>query len=184
MGRPLRQDTIEAMGLVASGKELSKQVGYNKYRVKDSEDEIVRLAEVEDLEKGDVVLSLTDGNEAKPVLKIMKHLFQTADEAYVYELDADGHVVFEKEGVSISGEEPTPVEQLTFTINPTPADATVTLNGVAQSSLTADKGTVIAWEVAKEGYVSKSGSYTLNSNYTKNVELEEVQPVAEEQPGE
>ena len=35
MGRPLRQDTIEAMGLVASGKTLSKKVGYKKYRVKD-----------------------------------------------------------------------------------------------------------------------------------------------------
>ena len=103
MGRALRQDVIEAMGLVASGKELSKQVGYNKYKVKDSEDEIVRLAEVENVAAGDVVLSLTDGVKAKPVLKIMKHLFQTADESYVYELDDDGHVVFEKEGVSISG---------------------------------------------------------------------------------
>ena len=73
MGRPLRQDTIEAMGLVASGKTLSKQVGYNKYHIVEDEDKIVRLAEVENVEKGDVVLSLTDGNEAKPVLKIMKH---------------------------------------------------------------------------------------------------------------
>lgn len=128
MGRPLRQDTIEAMGLVASGKELSKQVGYNKYKVKDSEEnEIVRLAEVEDLEKGDVVLSLTDGNEAKPVLKIMKHLFQTADEAYVYELDEEGHVVFEKEGVSISGSsdaetEPEPEPEPTNNSNNEPSE--------------------------------------------------------------
>lgn len=102
MGRPLRQDTIEAMGLVASGKTLSKQVGYNKYRVKDSEDEIVMLAETENLDSGEVVLSLTDGAKSKPVLKIMKHLFQTSDEAYVYELNAEGKPVFEKEGVSIS----------------------------------------------------------------------------------
>lgn len=102
MGRPLRQDTIEAMGLVASGKTLSKQVGYNKYRVKDSEDEIVMLAETENLDSGEVVLSLTDGVKSKPVLKIMKHLFQTSDEAYVYELNAEGKPVFEKEGVSIS----------------------------------------------------------------------------------
>ena len=102
MGRPLRKDTIEAMGLVASGKTLSKQVGYNKYRVKDSEDEIVMLAETENLDSGEVVLSLTDGVKSKPVLKIMKNLFQTSDEAYVYELDAEGKPVFEKEGVSIS----------------------------------------------------------------------------------
>ena len=100
MGRPLRQDTIEAMGLVASGKTLSKQVGYNKYKVKDSEDEIVMLAETENLDSGEVVLSLTDGVKSKPVLKIMKHLFQTSDEAYVYELNAEGKPVFEKEGQS------------------------------------------------------------------------------------
>ena len=102
MGRPLRQDTIEAMGLVASGKTLSKHVGYNKYKVKDSEDEIVMLAETENLDSGEVVLSLTDGVKSKPVLKIMKHLFQTSDEAYVYELNAEGKPVFEKKGVSIS----------------------------------------------------------------------------------
>lgn len=182
MGRPLRQDTIEAMGLVASGKELSKQVGYNKYKVKDSEEnEIVRLAEVEDLEKGDVVLSLTDGNEAKPVLKIMKHLFQTADEAYVYELDDEGHVVFEKEGVSISGEEPTPVNY-TFTIEATPASANVTINGQSQTSLTAAAGTEITWSVEKTGYVSQNGSYTLNDNHTETVTLVEEQQ--EEPAGE
>ena len=67
-----------------------------------SEDEIVMLAETENLDSGEVVLSLTDGVKSKPVLKIMKHLFQTSDEAYVYELDAEGKPVFEKEGVSIS----------------------------------------------------------------------------------
>lgn len=184
MGRPLRQDVIEAMGLVASGKELSKQVGYNKYKVKDSEDEIVRLAEVENVAAGDVVLSLTDGNEAKPVLKIMKHLFQTADESYVYDLDADGHVVFEKEGVSISGEEPTPVNY-TFTIEATPASANVTINGQSQTSLTAAAGTEITWSVEKSGYVSQNGSYTLNDNHTETVTLvEEQQEEPEQQEGE
>ena len=85
MGRPLRQDTIEAMGLVASGKTLSQQVRYNTSRVKDSEDEIVMLAETENLDSGEVVLSLTDGVKSNPVLKIMKNLFFTFEKAYVYE---------------------------------------------------------------------------------------------------
>ena len=101
MGRPLRQDVIEAMNIATSKGQLSKQVGFNKYRIKDDDELIVRLAEKEEADN-DVVLSLTDGVKEKPVLKIMKHLFQTADESYVYELDGEGHIVFEKEGVSLS----------------------------------------------------------------------------------
>ena len=101
MGRPLRQDVIEAMNIATSKGQLSKQVGFNKYRIKDDDELIVRLAEKEEADN-DVVLSLTDGAKEKPVLKIMKHLFQTADESYVYELDGEGHIVFEKEGVSLS----------------------------------------------------------------------------------
>ena len=183
MGRPLRWDTIEGMNIVTSKGQLSKQVGYNKYRIKDNDELIVRLAE-EEVEDNDVVITLTDGANSAPVLKIMKHLFQTPMGAYEYSLNEDGEIVFEKEGVEISGEEPTPVETLTFTINPTPADATVTLNGETATSYTGTRGTAIAWEVSKEGYVTQSGNYTLNSNYTKNVELEEVQPVVEEPAGE
>lgn len=37
-----------------------------------------------------------------------------------------------------------PVEKVTTTINPTPSDATVKLNGVEQSSIEVDKGTEVS----------------------------------------
>ena len=63
------------------------------------------------------------------------------------------------------------VSQHTFTINATPVDAVVMINGVERTSLTAPYGTLITWSVSKEHYVSQSGSFTLTSNRTENVNL-------------
>ena len=180
MGRPLRWDTIEGMNIVTSKGQLSKQVGYNKYRIKNNDELIVRLAEQE-VEDNDVVITLTDGANSAPVLKIMNHLFQTPMGAYEYSLNEDGEIVFAKEGVEISGGEPTPVNY-TFTIEATPASANVTINGQSQTSLTASAGTEITWSVEKTGYVSQNGSYTLNDNHTETVTLVEEQQ--EEPAGE
>lgn len=95
MGRPLRADVIEKMGLKASGKLLSKQVGYNKYLVKDSK-EIVMLNDVEDLDKGYVVMSI----KGKPVLKVLRNLVQFVDEALPYTLNDEGKMVIDGKVVS------------------------------------------------------------------------------------
>ena len=52
----------------------------------------------------------------------------------------------------------------TFEITPTPVDATVTINGTEQSSVTEPAGTLIEWEVSKTGYVTQSGSFLLSSD--------------------
>ncbi len=66
------------------------------------------------------------------------------------------------------------VVQYTFTIVPTPADATVMINGVQQSSVTVSDGTALAWEVSKTGYTTQTGSYTINgADHTENVTLVE-----------
>lgn len=171
MGRPLRKDTIEAMELVASGKTLSKQVGYNKYHTVEDEDEIVRLAEVEDLDNGDVVLVLHDGENDYPVIKIMKHLFQTTNGAYVYTLDAEGKPVFDREDISVNFD-PTP----TLTISATPADATVVLtaDGYEQkgNKITVATGTEVAIAVSKEGYDSYEANKVVEENETLEIALE------------
>ena len=65
------------------------------------------------------------------------------------------------------------VVQYTFTIVPTPADATVMINGVQQSSVTVSDGTTLNWEVSKTGYTTQTGSYTINgADHTENVTLE------------
>ena len=63
------------------------------------------------------------------------------------------------------------IKQFTFTITPTPEDATVTINGVVQSSLTADYGTAITWSVAKNGFEAQNGSLTLTEDTTLPVTL-------------
>ena len=66
-------------------------------------------------------------------------------------------------------------EQYTFSIVATPADATVTINGEVRSSITADYGTSITWEVSKEGYTTQSNTETLTGDTTRNITLTEVQ---------
>ena len=49
----------------------------------------------------------------------------------------------------------------TFTINPTPSDATVKINGSTRKSITGAYGTAISWEVSKNGYNTRKGSLTM-----------------------
>ena len=72
------------------------------------------------------------------------------------------------------------VSQYTFTINPTPADASVTINGESRTSITVDDGTTVSYTVEASGYVSQSGTYTLDgANHTENIVLVPV-PVPQE----
>ena len=70
-----------------------------------------------------------------------------------------------------------PVALYTFTINPTPSNAIVTLTaaGYTQSnnSISTPAGTNIAYSVASDGYVQESGNYVMgSSNYSTNIVLE------------
>ena len=65
-------------------------------------------------------------------------------------------------------------EMVTITINPTPAEAVVKINGSEQKSIEVVKGSQVSYEVSKEGYISKSGSVTATSDQTVNVSLDAV----------
>lgn len=67
------------------------------------------------------------------------------------------------------------IKQFTFTITPTPEDATVTINDVVQSSLTANYGTAITWSVTKDGFTAQNGSLTLTEDKTLPVTLVAVE---------
>jgi hypothetical protein len=106
-----------------SSKKLGKQVGYNKYKVSDSE--IVML--VEKLEKeGDAYLPLQDNGNEYPVIKIVENLFQTPSKPYAYVLDEEGKVKFLDNGVSVYGDPDFPAGTETHEI--TPEDSNVTSN--------------------------------------------------------
>lgn len=64
-----------------------------------------------------------------------------------------------------------PIEYYTLTINPTPTDALVVLNGVEQNTITVEKGTVVEWSVSKLGYFSRSGSQRITEDVTLDIEL-------------
>lgn len=65
-------------------------------------------------------------------------------------------------------------EMVTITINPTPAEAVVKINGSEQKSIEVVKGSQVSYEVSKEGYISKSGSVTAKSDQTVEVSLDAV----------
>lgn len=82
-------------------------------------------------------------------------------------------------GYSMYGDEvPSSVTVYTFTINATPVDSVVTINGTQQSSITAEEGSSIVWSVSKTGYTTQTGSLILNSDVTETVNLQ-ITPVWE-----
>ena len=92
------------------------------------------------------------------------------DDGIIYLL-VDG--VPESTNITVTDVEP-PAETYTFTIDPTPADATVEIDGVEQSSVTVEDGTTVSYEVSKEGYITQSGTYTIDgADYTMSIELVE-----------
>ena len=63
---------------------------------------------------------------------------------------------------------------ITLTINPTPSDATVYIEGVQRKSYTFASGQSIYWIVSKAGYTSQSDTETFTATTTKAVVLEET----------
>ena len=62
-------------------------------------------------------------------------------------------------------------EKYTYTINPTPADAIVVINGSATNSIRAAKGHTVTWSVSKIGYVTQSGSDIISGDVSKDITL-------------
>ena len=63
------------------------------------------------------------------------------------------------------------VQKVTFTITPTPVDATVLINGTAQTSVSVDYGSEVSWEVSKPGYTTRNGTEVVNKDTTIAIEL-------------
>lgn len=63
----------------------------------------------------------------------------------------------------------------TITINPTPAEAVVTINGVKQMSITVPYGSEVYYIVTAEGYKEQSGTVIVVESETFGVVLEEVE---------
>ena len=95
-----------------------------------------------------------------------------------------GNVLIKVPTINTSGgdepEEPVTPTNYTFTINPDPTSATVTLSatgysdvsGTGSQSITVANGTEVSWRVEASGYTEQTGTWTANgSNKTENVVL-------------
>ena len=60
---------------------------------------------------------------------------------------------------------------VTLTINPTPSDATVTINSEAKNTVTVPYGDTVEYSVAAEGYLTQSGTVELTEDTTLDIEL-------------
>ena len=80
--------------------------------------------------------------------------------------------------VPVIPDEPDTPTMYTFTINPTPSNATVTLTatGYAQSgnSIEVPSGTSVAWKVSASGYTEQNGTEIIKSTLSKSIILDEI----------
>lgn len=93
-----------------------------------------------------------------------------------YRIEADGYmpqsgtiVVDEDKTLDIVLEELYPV---TFTINPTPAEATVIINGEERNTIEIMQLEEVNWEISCEGYDTEIGSMVMYENTIKDISLD------------
>lgn len=65
------------------------------------------------------------------------------------------------------------LELFTYTIDATPSDATVVINGEEVSEVTLPDGSTVSWSVSKADYIPQSGTHTLVADYVNSVVLQE-----------
>lgn len=91
-----------------------------------------------------------------------------------------GNVVIKVPTKKVGGEEPETPTSYTFTINPDPTSATVTLSatgystvsGTGSKSITVANGTKVNWSVSADGYIEQTGSWTISDgNKSENIIL-------------
>lgn len=69
---------------------------------------------------------------------------------------------------------PVPAQTYTLTVNPTPNNATVLLNGQSRRSITVESGTTVRVQVSASGYQSYDQNVVVNSDRTLNVTLDPI----------
>lgn len=106
----------------------------------------------------------------KPVsYEVSKDGYKTVSETVTLTEDKTIEVILEAEIE--------PVEKVTLTIEPIPADAIVKLNDIEQTAIEVDKGTAVKIEVSKEGYKTQlNEAYKVNKTETLTVELVAEEP--------
>ena len=61
-----------------------------------------------------------------------------------------------------------------FTINPTPSNAKVTINGMETNTVSVNKGETVTWKVELDNYFNKEGSQVINEDTSIDVSLDKI----------
>jgi hypothetical protein len=133
----------------------------------------------EGYEIGSAGITVTMGGE-----DITDRAVLTSDEVIVISIaPVEGNVVISVPTKNIATgeeEEPDTPTNYTFTINPDPTSATVTLSatgystvsGTGSQSITVANGTTVNWSVSASGYTTRTGDWTISGgNKTENITL-------------
>ena len=123
---------------------------------------------------GNVIATSAKVEKNKPVsYEVSKTGYITKSDTVTLTEDKTIEVTLEEELV--------PVEKVTLTIEPIPADAIVKLNDIEQTAIEVDKGTTVKIEVSKEGYKTQlNEAYKVNKTETLTVELVAEKPAKPE----
>lgn len=119
---------------------------------------------------GNAIATSAEVEKNKPVsYEVSKTGYITKSDTVTLTEDKSIEVTLEEELV--------PVEKVTLTIEPIPADAIVKLNDIEQTAIEVDKGTTVKIEVSKEGYKTQlNETYKVNKTETLTVELVAEEP--------
>lgn len=124
--------------------------------------------------------------EIQPIPEDAKVSIQFAErKKYLAFVDTDTHWKVEKEGyITQSGIEKLykntvkqvtleaiPVGKVNFSINATPSDSTIVINGNNVNTVNVDEGSTVSWSVARTGYNTQEGAEVVNQDTVKNIEL-------------
>ena len=93
--------------------------------------------------------------------------------------DATVYISIRATSTQVQPDTPVTPTTYTFTINPDPTSATVTLSatgystvsGTDSQSITVANGTKVSWSVSADGYTTRTGNWTANENKTMPVTL-------------
>ena len=101
------------------------------------------------------------------------NLFQAAITAYDYgnKNQSDKIVNFISTSLGINSDTQPVVQYYTISVNVTPSDALVTINGSETKNLTVEKNSNVTIVVSKAGYTTYTESFTATENKTLNVSL-------------
>ena len=101
------------------------------------------------------------------------NLFQAAIAAYEYgnKVQSDKIVDFIANSLGINSDTQPDVQYYTISVNATPTDSLVTINGSETKTLTVEKNSHVTIVVSKAGYTTYTESFTVTENRTLNVSL-------------